>query len=310
MLDIALQVPTSSIYSLFGPSAAGKSSILHVMAGFEHAFSSAFLAIDGRVLLNHSKKRTIHIPAWQRGIVLVEQGAKLFPHLSVRENIYYGIQAPKDIWVDKWIERFGLDPYLNIAPHQLSGGLTQRAVLARAIAKRPRTLLLDEAFSALDAPLRRILQDAILDIRDEIGTTILLVTHQLAEAQRMADYMGVLNHGRILQQGTPEQIMFKPTSWEVAKLLGYTHLLTDRHDRKFALHPNRVIPGAFLHAGPVMHGIVKQYFWQDASPWVMVELPTHPDTRIELAMPIQSKIQVQDSFTFTVLDPPYFEDLN
>lgn len=277
------------------------------MAGFENQFVKAYLSIDGRVLLDVGRGKHINLPPWLRGVVLVEQGSTLFPHLTVGENIRYGATAKHDPWLDDWIEGFGLSGYLNAMPRELSGGLTQRAVLARAIAGRPKTLLLDEAFSALDSSLRRTLQDAILKLRQELGTTVVMVTHQLAEAQRMADRIGILNQGEILQEGTPEQVMLAPQSWQVAKLLGYTHLLHDENGKRFAFHPSRVIPGTYKALGPELCGMVKQRFLHEGEFRIVVEIPQLDHPVIELAVPINADIQVGNMFTFTVPDPPYIE---
>ncbi len=295
------------MYSLFGPSAAGKSSTLHVMAGFENQFAKAYLSVNGRVLLDAGKGKYMNVPAWRRGIVLVEQGSTLFPHLSVGENIYYGVSGQRDPWLDGWIERFGLGEYLTAKPRELSGGLVQRAVLARAIAKRPQTLLLDEAFSALDAPLRRTLQDAVLQLRQELGTTVMMVTHQLAEAQRMADEIGIIHQGEILQTGSPEQVMLSPNSWQVAKLLGYTHLLRDENARGFAFHPNRVILGAYSHQGPVLTGTVNQRFLHEGEYRVVLEMGECDHPVIEISVPIDADVQVGQALTVTVPNPPYVE---
>ena len=277
------------------------------MAGFENQFLKAYLAVNGRVLLDVDKGRKYNVPAWRRGIVLVEQGATLFPHLTVQENINYGIKVKNDPWVDGWIERFGLAPYLDAYPSHLSGGLTQRAALARAIAGRPDTLLLDEAFSALDAPLRRELQDAILELSHELGTTVIIVTHQLAEAQRMADKIGILDHGRILQEGSPEQIMLSPKSWEVAKLLGYTHLFLDENGRTFPFHPNRVLPGEHPNLGPVLRGTVKDRFLREGESRIIVEMHSFDNIMVEIAIPIGIEIQVGQIYTCTILNPTYME---
>lgn len=306
-LNLTMQVESGSVYSLFGPSAAGKSSALHVMAGFENKVSSAYLAVNGRVLLDVRKGKRLNTPAWRRGIVLVEQGALLFPHLTVGQNIYYGIRTNKDPWLNEWVERFGLGPYLHARADHLSGGLTQRAVLVRAIAGRPEILLLDEAFSALDWSLRRVLQDAILDLRQELGTTVIMVTHQLVEAQRMADIMGIINHGQILQEGAPEHLMMSPKSWDVAKLLGYTHLLTDKDGRKFAFHPHRVIPGEQPKLGPILLGTVKNTFLHEAERRVIVELHSPESPVIEFTIPIGLEVDLGKSLACTLINPPYVE---
>ncbi len=303
-LDIALQVNPASVYSIFGPSAAGKSSVLSVIAGFENRLHTAYLSVNGRVLIDVKSGHGLNVSAWRRGVVLMEQGATLFPHLSVRDNIYFGVRTKRDPWIEAWIERVGLGPYLDAKPSQLSGGLTQRAVIVRSIVGRPEILLLDEPFSALDWSLRRILQDAVMDLQNDLGTTIIMVTHDLAEAQRMADEMAILNHGQILQYGAPEHLMMHPKSWEVAKLLGYTHLLTDGNGQTFAFHPSRVVPEAQPDLGPVLQGTVKEQFLHEADRRVAVYLSSF-NCELEIAVPTGYTLHIGQTFAFTVVNPPY-----
>jgi len=239
---------------------------------------------------------------------LVEQGAQLFPHLTVEENIRYGIQAQKsDTFVDGWIERFGLTPYLASRPNQLSGGLVQRAIIARAIAGRPEVLLLDEPFSALDWTLQRVLQDAISDLRQELGTTVIIVTHQLSEAQRMADKIGIIQNGKILQEGTPQSLMMKPASWEIARLLGYTHLLEDNRGSKFSLHPSRIVLGDKPHLGPVLRGEVVKQFLCEGEQHILLALESFGHQMVELTIPTEVEINPGKTLTFTVPNPPYLD---
>ncbi|MFX4303201.1 ABC transporter ATP-binding protein [Alicyclobacillus tolerans] len=309
-LDIRLQIESGTVYSLFGPSAAGKSSTLHVMAGFENRMQQAYFSVDGQVLLQVGGKKTINVPSWQRNIILIEQGSLLFPHLTVKQNIYYAVNRHHQDELEKWIEEFGLAPYLDAKPKQLSGGLVQRAVLVRAFAKRPRMLLLDEAFSALDGPLRRTLQGAVMDLQKELGTTIIMVTHQLSEAQRMSDRLGILHNGKLLQEGTPEELMLHPHSWQTAKLLGYTHLLEDIRGQKFALHPNRVLLGNHPHLGPVLQGRIQRRFWYEGECRVTIKLmdrSVYPDdSNVEISVPIDTDIQPGEIQPFTTVHPPYF----
>lgn len=244
---------------------------------------------------------------------MVEQGALLFPHLTVGDNIAYsGKTRVEDPWLQSLVDKFGLFDYLGARPSDLSGGLSQRAVLARAMASRPRVLLLDEPFSALDSPLRRLLQDAILDWRQEQGATVILVTHQLAEAQRMADEMGVLVDGRILQQTTPEHLMAAPASWEVASRLGYTHRMQDSGGRTFALHPNRVALGSQGELGPVLSGSVIERFLHEGERRVAVEISEIAGARrslvVEISVPAVADIHKGDELTFTVVQPVWLDE--
>jgi len=311
MIDVAFNLPQGSIYALFGPSAAGKSSILSVISGFETKVDEAYLSINNRVILDSQAAKRIALAPWETGIVLVEQGAQLFPHLTVAQNIQYGQLGKSksntiDTWHQQWIERLGLAPYLQMRPSQLSGGLIQRAVFARAIATRPEVLLLDEPFSALDANLRRIIQDAVRALRDTIGTTVIMVTHQLSEAQRMADVIGVLAAGRILQEDQPFALLQTPRTFDIARMLGYTHLLTAADGQKFALHPSRVIAGEHAEFGPILRGRVSKQFPQEGATWIELVLQDTPCTCIELCLPVNIAVELGQTVSFTAMRPPIF----
>ncbi len=306
-ISVSMKIDSGSIYTLFGPSGAGKSSILNVMAGFEQGSEKAFLSVDERVLLDVGNGKSRNVPAYKRGIVLVEQGASLFPHLSVEENIRYGIGSTgMDPFIRDWIERFQLSSYLSRKPNQLSGGLIQRAVLVRAAAARPRVLLLDEPLSALDSELSRTLMDALLEFRENLGTTIIMVTHQLSQAQRISDSIGVISKGRILQEGTPHALMSSPDSFEVARLLGFTHRLKDGHGREFALHPNQVLVGKHPDLGVVITGTVHRKFPRDGFQRVVI-LVDDSDDIIEVDLPLFQDPAMNEEFSVTLPNPIYVE---
>ncbi|MCY0888245.1 MAG: ABC transporter ATP-binding protein [Alicyclobacillaceae bacterium] len=308
-LNVELSVPTGSICALFGPSAAGKTTILKAMAGFLPDCPDASLQVDGEWLMKRTAGRGLFVPAWKRRLMYVEQGAQLFPHLTVAQNIFYGTpdldNSHKVSWMDPWLEEFGLRPYLHRLPRELSGGLVQRAVIARAIANRPRVLLLDEPFSALDEELRRVLQDAVLHVQRELCCTVLLVTHQLTEAQRMADTICMIVDGETVQIGKPEELMNEPRTFQNAQLLGYTHLLRDSAGRRFAFHPSRVIFGEHPHLGPVQEGMVLGQFPHQGERRVRVQLADGGEI-VELSTSIAEDIQVGQSVRFTAVRPPYF----
>ncbi|GMA49938.1 hypothetical protein GCM10025857_12950 [Alicyclobacillus contaminans] len=158
------------------------------------------------------------------------------------------------------IERFGLSGHLGEKPYQLSGGLAQRVAMARAVAARPRLLLLDEPLSALDWPTRRQLQDVLVALHRDLHIPVVLVTHQLAEAQRMAHRIGVLDEGELLQMGSVDEVVTRPATPRVAALVGYTAFLPIE-GRVVAVHPERVVLGARPHLGPVLTGVVERMTW-------------------------------------------------
>jgi ABC-type Fe3+/spermidine/putrescine transport system ATPase subunit len=310
-LNVQLNVESGSICALFGPSAAGKTTILKAIAGFLPDCPDASLQVDGEWLMKRTAGRGLFVPAWKRRLMYVEQGAQLFPHLTVEQNIFYGTpdldNSHKVSWMDHWVEEFGLRPYLHRSPRELSGGLVQRAVIARAIANRPRVLLLDEPFSALDDELRRLLQDAVMQVQRELGCTVLLVTHQLTEAQRMADTICMVVDGETVQTGRPEELMSAPRTFRNAQLLGYTHLLRDGEGHCFAFHPSRVISGEHPHLGPVQTGTVLGEFPYHGERRVRVQLSGDGET-VEVSTSIAQDIHVGQTFSFTAVRPPYFRE--
>jgi|GEM_PF-1908893 len=264
VISVNMNIPENRIYCLYGPSAAGKSSILSVIAGFERGYQAVRLELDGDLLALQSAatKSPVFVPAWRRRIAYLTQATPLFPHLTVEENITYGIKAGRIksgasqaqspsgsslLLVKELVQRMDLHPYLGNRPRQLSGGLIQRVALARALATSPRVLLLDEPFSALDWATRREMQDLLLEFQQRLGMSVVLVTHQLEEAQRMANEIGILDEGRLLQEGDAQTLMDAPISWRVARLLGYRQCIgTANHC--FALHPERVALSAMADA--------------------------------------------------------------
>ena len=263
-LAIDLRVPAHEIVCLFGPSGAGKSTVLAIAAGLESGARTrlrGLICADGERLLDTEARPPVSVPAWRRRFGYVTQTPHLFPHLTVRDNIVYG--APKrrgkpEPGADWRIlaERFGIAPQLRAKPAGLSGGMAQRAALVRALATKPRALLLDEPFSALDAGARRELQDALLAIRAESGLTALFVTHDLSEAERMADRMAVIDQGRILQQGRVEDIVLRPATERVARIVGYTQICDVEGLGRVGIHPDRALIGECPHAGAAVSGVV------------------------------------------------------
>jgi sulfate/thiosulfate transport system ATP-binding protein len=214
--DVSFTAPQGSITTLLGPSGAGKSTILRSVAGLESPDSgSIFLAGE----------EVTHLPPQRRGVGLVFQGYALFRHLDVRANVAFGLSVQGwsrkeiDARVDELLARVQLSHLAHRHPSQLSGGEKQRVAFARALAVRPRVLLLDEPFAALDARVRRELRGWLKRLHDETHLTTLLVTHDQDEARELSDKVVVLLGGRLVQEGTPEETWSRPRTPEVASLL-------------------------------------------------------------------------------------------
>jgi ABC-type Fe3+/spermidine/putrescine transport system ATPase subunit len=200
-----------------GPSGCGKTTTLRLLGGFE-------VPDQGEIWLGG--QNITHLEPHKRDIRTVFQKYALFPHLSVRENVAFSLHVRKKSEsevlneVQRVAELVGITHLLNRSTTQLSGGEAQRVALARAVISQPRVLLLDEPFSALDLKLREKLQIEFLELRRKLGTTFLFVTHDQSEAMILSDRIAIMNQGRLVQVGTPEEIYKKPTSRFVASFVG------------------------------------------------------------------------------------------
>lgn len=205
---------------LFGPSGAGKSLTLQAIAGL-------FSLDESRISLGdqiwHDSAKNLYVPAQQRKIGYVPQSYALFPHLSVAQNIAFGVTIRRDRCkqrVAELVHLMQLDGSEHLRPAQLSGGQQQRVALARALAISPRLLLLDEPFSALDAPIRETLRDELRAFHDRLHIPLVLVTHDALEARTLADTIVVIQKGCVIQAGTPENVFRSPRTVSVARMLG------------------------------------------------------------------------------------------
>src|SRR6185436_16040877 len=224
---IDLSVPAVSRTAIVGPSGCGKTTLLRLIAGFE-APDSGRIQLNGEPLVDAQRA----VPAHQRGIGIVMQDGALFPHLSIADNIGFGLSRNEPERARRIAElayTVGLDAaILRRRPHQLSGGQQQRVALARAMARQPSLMLLDEPFSALDMGLRASMREAVAELLESAGITTILVTHDQAEALSFADQVAVMREGRFSQVGTPRDLYFRPKDTMVAQFLGDAILLPAR----------------------------------------------------------------------------------
>lgn len=217
--NLDLKIPAGEFFALLGPSGCGKTTTLRIVAGLEEATS-------GKVLIGG--KDVSHTKPHERPVNTVFQNYALFPHMSVLENVAFGLRQrkvseplPKAAEALKMVE---LEHLANRKPQQLSGGQQQRVALARALVNRPALLLLDEPLGALDLKLRRQMQVELKAIQMEVGLTFLHVTHDQEEAMDMADTVAVMNHGHIEQMGSPEALYDRPKTSFVARFLGQSNI--------------------------------------------------------------------------------------
>lgn len=219
-LNISLQADRE-LLALFGPSGAGKSLTLQAVAGLMRP-DSGVIRLGETVVFD--SRTGLNLPPQQRHVGYVTQDYTLFPHLSVAKNIAYGLRGrPKQEIrraVAEMLDLIELVDFSDHRPDELSGGQKQRVALARALVTNPKILLLDEPFSALDAPIRAQLRLELRALQQQLQIPTLLVTHDLAEANILADRIAVYEAGAILQVGTPSEIMHHPANLHVARLTG------------------------------------------------------------------------------------------
>ena len=219
---VDLEIADGEFFSMLGPSGSGKTTTLRMIAGFE-------LPTEGRVWL-HGVDVT-RKPPFERDVNTVFQDYALFPHMSVGDNVAYGLtvrkvpRAERERRVGEALAMVRLAGYEGRKPSQLSGGQRQRVALARALVNRPRVLLLDEPLGALDLKLREEMQLELKAIQQEVGITFIYVTHDQEEALTMSDRLAVFNRGRIEQMGTPAELYERPSTAFVAGFVGTSNLL-------------------------------------------------------------------------------------
>ena len=217
---ISLDVPAGSFFALLGPSGCGKTTTLRMIGGFEEPDA-------GRIELGG--RDVVGLPPYRRDVNTVFQSYSLFPHLSIFENVAFGLRRRGEREVAGQVQELlalvELSGYGGRRPSELSGGQQQRIALARALINQPRVLLLDEPLGALDLKLRRQMQLELKRIQTEVGVTFVHVTHDQEEAMTMADAIAVMNHGRVEQLGSPEELYERPATAFVASFLGQSNLL-------------------------------------------------------------------------------------
>lgn len=220
LAGVSVFVAPGELVCLLGPSGCGKTTLLRVAAGLE-VLQVGQVRIGERVVAEGRHGR--HVPPEKRGIGLMFQDYALFPHLTVFENVTFGLSEDvpaRRRWAETALTRMGLAEYARSYPHILSGGQQQRVALLRALAPAPRVLLLDEPFSGLDVTRRAEIRAETLGLLRETDVATLMVTHDPEEAMFMADRILVMDEGRIIQDGTPIETYFEPANAFVARLFG------------------------------------------------------------------------------------------
>ncbi|MGP7733540.1 spermidine/putrescine ABC transporter ATP-binding protein PotA [Oceanimonas smirnovii] len=217
-----LSIYDGEFLTLLGPSGCGKTTVLRMLAGLEHP-DAGIIRLGGEDITQ--------VPAEQRHVNTVFQSYALFPHMTLFDNVAFGLRMQKvpaaEIRqrVQEALQMVQLDQHASRFPHQLSGGQQQRVAIARAVVNRPRLLLLDESLSALDYKLRRQMQVELKALQRRLGITFVFVTHDQEEALSMSDRILVMQHGRIVQDGSPRDIYEAPANLFVARFIGEINIL-------------------------------------------------------------------------------------
>ena len=250
--DVSFEVAQGSILVLLGSSGSGKSSALRLIAGLERP-TSGRITIHDQVVAADGQ----HVEPERRHVGMVFQDFALFPHLTVKANVAFGLRhldrAHTDGAVSALLHDVGLADRAEHYPHTLSGGERQRVALARALAPRPRILLMDEPFSSLDARLRDRVREQTIDLLRRTGTTTILVTHDPGEAMRVADRIGVLAQGRLVQLGTAADIYQRPCSPQMACVFGHVNTVEGAVEGGALVTPLGAFPApASVPSGPAI----------------------------------------------------------
>jgi spermidine/putrescine transport system ATP-binding protein len=225
--DVSLTIYDGEFFAMLGPSGCGKTTTLRMIAGFEKPTSGEIL-IDGTPMQD--------MPPFHRPVNTVFQDYALFPHMTILQNVMFGLQMeniPKkeaQRRAEEALELVRLPHVSKRKPREISGGQQQRVALARALVKKPRVLLLDEPLGALDLKLRREMQIELKTMQQQLGITFIFVTHDQEEAMTMANRIAVMNGGRVLQVGRPDEIYENPTTRFVADFIGENNFLDGQID--------------------------------------------------------------------------------
>ena len=226
---VSLDIREGEFFTLLGPSGCGKTTLLRMIAGFNSIEGGDFYFGD---------KRINDVPAHKRDIGMVFQNYAIFPHLSVRDNVAYGLKARKvpareiKPRVDEALELVQISHLADRKPNELSGGQQQRVALARAFVIEPSVLLMDEPLSNLDAKLRVQMRSVIKKLQRRLGITTIYVTHDQEEALAISDRIAVMKDGHIMQIGTPNEIYAKPQNPFVAGFIGVSNFLDREYSGK------------------------------------------------------------------------------
>ncbi len=297
--DVSIDVPEGSLTALLGPSGSGKSTLLRVISGLE-APDSGTVRIFGKDM---SK-----LPPQKRGVGFVFQHYAAFKHMTVRDNVAFGLsirRAPKaeiQERVNHLLDLVQLSGFADRYPAQLSGGQRQRMGLARALAVRPQVLLLDEPFGALDARVRQELRAWLRQLHEEVHVTTILVTHDQEEAMEIADTVILMNKGRVEQVGTPQDLYDDPVNEFVMSFIGYANRvggsLVRPHDLAISREPRMEAIEATVKRLVFLGFEVRGELEIGAEQTVLVQMTRQQASGLELETGQRVYVKLNDAKTF------------
>ncbi len=254
---VDLLVPEGTLTAILGASGSGKTTLLRLIIGFI-APDEGRISVGGAVVAEAGVK---HLPPERRAVGYVAQEGALYPHLNVAGNIGFGLpraERKAGRRIDEMLALVGLGAdYAGRLPHELSGGEQRRVALARALAPRPRLVLLDEPFSGLDAALRVETREAVLHALAEEGSTAILVTHDQAEALSMGREVAVLRDGRLVQTATPSRLYEAPADLDVARFVGEAVVIPGRAADGLVRCALGALPATDNRAGGAVHVVIR-----------------------------------------------------
>jgi molybdopterin-binding protein len=287
-LDVELAVGARPV-ALVGPSGAGKTSILRAIAGLLRP-RAAVVRVGAETWLDTDAG--VALPPERRSVGLVFQDYALFPHLTVAENVAFGGRRR----VSELLDAFGIGTLARVKPAELSGGERQRVALARALARDPKVLLLDEPLSALDSQTRARLRAELRGVLDRLGVPALVVTHDFQDAAALAERVGVLVDGSLVQTGSPDELVASPASPFVADFTGGNLLPGDARAGPGGLTEVRLADGQRLFSTDRLEGRVGVVVY----PWEVTVGRREPDDstrnrvrgRVETLVPVANRVRV------------------
>jgi len=282
--DVSFEIAEGEFFAMLGPSGSGKTTCLRMIAGFQYP-------TQGKIFI-HGEDDS-NLPPFERNVNTVFQDYALFPHMSVLDNVSYGLMVKKvdkrerHMKAEEMLELVKLSGYGNRRPSELSGGQRQRVALARALINRPRVLLLDEPLGALDQKLREQMQVELKALQRQVGITFIFVTHDQQEALSMSDRMAVFNEGRVEQIGSPREIYDRPGNAFVAEFVGTSNVLDAVEAQRITgiARPLSLRPEKITIAGPSqgkdgLSGVVADVHYMGAHTRYIVDVGDDAPIRI------------------------------